>query len=209
MKDYWESITEGNVLYQMGPQSHRVYLLDLLKEKGVKSLLDVGCGSGPIYELIINNENWDNITEYKGIDPAPSFIRTCKANFPNGKWEVEDARDLKEEDNSYDCVLLMHALDYVYEYEKAIQEAARVANKYVLIVLWRGVNSNPTAENHLNDVNQSKDGYDYSLATLQEFAITPLTKAFEDAGLKLLLHTTGEEINKEGKTNTLFLLEKI
>ena len=67
-RPYWEHEDFG-VPYQMGPQKHRLYILDKLKELGVVTLLDVGCGTGPIYDLIVNppevEGRWDNIHKYK------------------------------------------------------------------------------------------------------------------------------------------------
>ncbi len=206
IQDYWSSIVKGNSLYQMGELSHRMYLLNLLDEMGVKSVLDVGCGTGPIYELMA--KYFYNYMKYKGVDPSPGMIESCQFNFPDGNWGVQNACNLKEGDGSFDCVLLMHSLDYIFDYQKAIQEAARVSKKYVLIVLWRSINYNPESEGVLYDPNVVKDNLDCKYATLQGFAIVPLLKAFYDAGLKLSVITNGEEINKEGKTNTLFLLEK-
>lgn len=223
-KNYWDFLTMDGKTYQMGPQSHRVYLLDLLKKLGVKSLLDNGCGTGPIYQLIKEtNEYLQNDPgatpmvvkrwnfKYKGTDYSQGMIEVCQKEFPEADWEVEDARKLTESDNSWDCVLLMHCLDHVDDYEAAIKEATRVAKKYVLIVLWRGINYDPNALNNLN--NRSRYGRedhepDWEDTHLQDFAWEPLKRAFVDAGLKLIQKEDGPEINKEGRYNTLLLLEK-
>src|SRR3990167_528334 len=134
-RTYWDTFTTS---YQMGLQKHRGYLLDLLRDKGVKSILDVGCGTGPIYELITKgpaNVEWN--FKYKGTDYSEGMIEVCKREFPEGDWEVEDARHLNEESDSWDCVLLMHSLDHLDNYKAAIAEATRVSKKYICIVLWR------------------------------------------------------------------------
>lgn len=222
-KNYWDSIVQGNSLYQMGPQSHRIYLLDLLREKGVKSVFDVGCGTGPIWQLIrddlnetvqggepVESARWN--FKYKGTDYSEGMIESCKFNFPEGDFEVQDARHLLEKDNSWDCVLLMHSLDHLDDYEAAIKEAARVAKKYVLIVLWRGINYKDDAQNNLNSKNRygkdESDPNDWEDTHLQDFAWNPLKKAFKDAKLKIALKEDGPEVNKEGRYNTVILLEK-
>jgi SAM-dependent methyltransferase len=223
-KNYWDYLTLNGKTYQMGAQSHRVYLLDLLKEVGVKSILDVGCGTGPIYDLIKNtDENYQhrpNSTplrykawtfKYKGTDYSEGMIEVCKKEFPEADWEVEDARKLSEKDNSWDCILLMHSLDHLDDYQAAIKEAARVAKKYVLIVLWRGINYTPGAVNNLNDRNMyGKELGDkpWQDTHLQDFAWEPLKKAFDEAGLNVVVKEDGEEVNKEGRYNTVILLEK-
>lgn len=221
-KNYWDYLTQDGHTYQMGAQSHRVYLLDLLMEKKVKSILDVGCGTGPIYQLIKETTAgdpgegrtnfWRWPFEYKGTDYSEGMIEVCKKEFPEGDWEVEDARKLTEKDKSWDCVLIMHTLDHLDDYQSAIKEAARVSKKYVLIVLWRGVNYSEGAINNLNDRNMyGKEPGDepWKDTHLQDYAWDPLVQAFREADLKMVLKEDGPEINKEGRYNTLILLEKI
>src|SRR3990167_5944784 len=91
--------------YQHGAQKHRVYMLNLLQEKGVKSLLDVGCGTGPIYEILRDEAAQAEtplMFDYKGTDYSRTMIETAKGLFPEGNWEVEDMRHLTEADNSWD-----------------------------------------------------------------------------------------------------------
>lgn len=210
LRNYWDYLAQDKFLYQMGPQSHRLYLLDLLEEKGVTSILDVGCGTGPIYELIKNEDSKWNF-KYKGTDYSEGMVNACKHHFPEGDWETEDARHLTEKDNSWDCVLLMHCLDHLDDYRAAIKEASRVAKKYVLIVLWRGINYEEGALNNLNDRNMygKEEGEEpWEDTHLQDFAWKPLEAAFKESGLKVIQKEDGPEINKEGRYNTLILLEK-
>lgn len=215
LKNYWDYLSSDGKTYQMGAQSHRVYLLNLLEDKGVFNILDVGCGTGPIYQLIrdMNNENprkWD--FRYKGTDYSEGMIEVCKKEFPEAMWEVQDARHLTEKDNSWDCVLLLHCLDHLDDYEAAIKEAARVARDYVLIVLWRGINYGEGAQNNLNDRNMygKEEGEDpWEETYLQDYAWKPLEEAFKKAGLEVELKEDGSEVNKEGRYNTVILLKKV
>ncbi|SRR6266436_4857014 len=207
-KNYWDYIVKDGNTYQMGAQSHRIFLLNLLLTKEVDTILDVGCGTAPIYQLI-KTEFLFQLLKYKGVDYSEGMIEVCKKEFPAGNFEVQDARNLKEEDNSWDCVLLLHALDHVDDYKLAISEAARVAKKYVLIVLWRAMTTN--GQNNLNSKNSldRQDGKDWEDTHLQEYAKEKLMEAFKENNLELEFEKNDEEINKEGKTNTLFLLKKI
>ena len=156
-KTYWDH-EDFSTAYQHGAQKHRLYILDKLEELGVHSLLDVGCGTGPIFDLIVNSEGekWLNIMAYKGTDYSWRMIDTAKKIFPNGEFEVQDARDMSEEDNSWDCVLIMHCLDHLDDYPAAIKEAVRVSKKYIAIILW-----NPFVQenvlNNRNDYGKPKD----------------------------------------------------
>ena len=81
-RTYWDTF-EG--AYQMGHQKHRDYLLDLMNKKGIASFLDVGCGTGPLYEL--NQENEFSM-EYKGTDYSPAQIEVAKKLFPEANLEA-------------------------------------------------------------------------------------------------------------------------
>ena len=172
--------------YQMGPQKHRIYILDKLAELNVLTLLDVGCGTGPIYQLLIDQDDthhpWDNILAYKGTDYSWRMIETAKKLFPHGEFEVQDARAMKEQDNSWDCVLLMHCLDHLDDYPAAIKEAVRVSKKYIAIILW-----NPfVAENVLNNRNMyaKKEGEEpWQDTHFQYYSKESLIKEFDKYGL--------------------------
>ena len=213
-KTYWDTF---ETLYQMGSQKHRIYMLDLLREKGVGSLLDVGCGTAPIYDLINRPDDggWTNITNYKGTDYSPAMIEICRREFSVGQFSVQDARNLKESDNSWDCVLLMHSLDHLDDYKAAIKEAARVARKYVCIILWRPFVTTGTNLNDRNDMGKKKDDKGNLLEPpwedthLQEYSREVLEQEFKKNNLTIEHIAEGETINSDAsKYNFLFLLKK-
>lgn len=205
---YWES-KDFESPYQMGEQPHRVYMLDLLQSYGVETLLDAGCGTGPIFDLIVNtDEKWD--FKYKGTDYSRQMIETAKREFPYGKWEVQDAREMTEKDNSWDCVLLMHALDHIDDYKAVIKEATRVSKKYVCIILWRGFINEGTHLNNKNRMGKREGEPDWKDTYLQEYSRKALAEAYEEAGLKIVHEADGDEINGDySHYNYLVLLEKI
>lgn len=212
LRTYWDKVASKGT-YQMGPQSHRIYLLNLLKEKGITSMLDVGCGTGPLYEILSYDwgkvdSHWDMIKKYKGVDYSEEMIKVCKREFPEGDFEWEDARSLTEADNSYDAVILMHTLDHIDEYQKAIDEATRVAKKYVIIILWRPVSDGD--KNNLNSHNSmERDFGEWQDTHLQDYSKKKLLEAFQKAGLTIEMQKADEEIQKEAKFTTIFLLKKV
>jgi len=179
--------------------------LNLLKEKGVNSILDVGCGTAPVYDLIKKNEAYS--FEYKGVDFSEGMISSCKYNFPEGNFQVEDMRHLDEEDNSWDCVLLMHALDHVDDYKVSIKEATRVAKKYVVIALWWPLDN----REKLNDRNhfEVKPGDpDWEDTWLHAYTRELLDEEFKKNNLETICYNDNEIISEYGKIGTIFLLEK-
>lgn len=118
--------------------------------EGGDYVLDVGCGSGWLWEM---SEKRDFALHYKGVDLTENFIEGCKIDFPMiqkwnpvepytlnqcPKWEIMDAQDLKEKDNSYDIVVLYHILEHCPDWERAAEEAIRVARERVIINFWHG-----------------------------------------------------------------------
>ncbi len=212
-KSYWEN-DFFKIPYQMGVQPHREFLLDLLKEKEVVSILDVGCGTGPIYQMIQEDKKkkgqlkWRWPFDYKGVDYSKTMIATAKREFPDGDFEVQDMRKLKELDDSWDCVLLMHALDHVDKYEEAIKEAARVAERYVCIVLWRKFVPEGTALNSVNTMDRD-DGIPWDDTHMQDYSMDVLFDAFRAAKLEVEKIEVGGKLNGSyARYNSLFLLRK-
>jgi len=189
-KNYWES-DFFKIPYQHGVQPHRTFLLNLLKEKDVDSVLDVGCGTGPLYQMMTENPKWD--FKYKGTDYSKTMIETAKREL-NGDFEVQDMRKLKEGNHSWDCVVLMHSLDHVDDYKKAIKEAARVAKRYVCIVLWRRFVPEGTTLNSVNKMDRTDD-IAWDDTHMQDYSVDALTDAFREAGLKV------EELEVGGALN--------
>ena len=202
-KTYWDTFESP---YQMGHQKHRDYLLNLFRFKNIKNLLDVGCGTGPIYQLL--KEAQDNI-KYKGTDYSWAMIDVAKREFPEADFEVQDARKLIEDDNSWDCVLLMHCLDHLDNYQAAIAEAARVTSKYVCIVLWRAFVDEGTRLNPRNMYGKSEGEDPWEDTFLQEYSKETLETEFKKNGLEIEQIAEGPEVNEENKYNFVYWLRKI
>lgn len=200
-KTFWDTFESA---YQMGEQKHRIFLMDLLKKHHIESLLDVGCGTGPICEI---NQKYG--FTYKGTDYSPAMIEIAKELFPNDTFEVEDARNLTESDNSWDCVLLLHCLDHLDDYASAIKEASRVSKKYVCIVLWRPFIEKGTNLNSVNRMGKEENEPNWEDTHLQEYSKQVLFEAFEQAGLEIVGMTQGDDVNDNPNgSNSLFLLIK-
>lgn len=201
-KTYWDTFETP---YQMGHQKHRDYMLDVLRNKGVESLLDVGCGTGPVYELL---KEANDPMQYKGTDYSYAMIEVAKSHFPEADFEVQDARKLDEEDNSWDCVLLLHSLDHLNDYQAAIKEAARVSKRYVCIVLWRSFVDEGTRLNDRNMYGKQEHEDPWEDTFLQEYSREALETEFEKNGLTIEQIAEGDTLNDEGKYNFLYLLRK-
>lgn len=205
INNFWDSNITVPKPYQMGPQKHRLYILNLLKKIGVKSLLDVGCGTGPIFVL---NKKFG--FKYKGTDYSEGMIESCKEQFPKGDFEVEDARHLTEADDSWDCVLLLHSLDHINDYKAAIKEATRVSNEYVCIVLWRTFADDHQV--HMNDVNmmeRTEEEGKWPDTYLMQFDRESLEKEFKKNKLEIVKTVEGSKLDSDhSRWNFMFLCKK-
>ena len=200
---FWDTVPGP---YQHGDQKHRMYLLDLLQIKGVETILDVGCGTGSLYE-IIKKHNFP--IEYKGIDYSSHFIECAQKLFPEALFEVQDMRHLDEPDDTFDCVVMLHSLDHVREYQDAIREATRVSNKYICIILWREFSTDFIHINDKNIIGKKPGEEPWKDTYLMQYDKKSLEDEFKKNNLIIEWTAEGDDLNSDqSKYNFLYLLKK-
>jgi len=138
--------------YHRGTDKSRDLLFDYISADN--SVLDVGAGSGWVYENFLNR---GIKLKYKGVDLTKNFIEGAKLDFPEAEWEVQDAQNLSEASNSWDVVLLYHVLELCPDWKKAVREALRVSKMRVIINFWHGY----TDYDVKHVTKQKTRGYDY------------------------------------------------
>jgi ubiquinone/menaquinone biosynthesis C-methylase UbiE len=103
-------------------------LLDLYK---VKSLLDLGCGTGRSLAYVREHSPQ---TILSGVEPVEALRQQClEKGFSPDQIQNGDACRLCHADGSVDCVSMFGVLHHIPKPELAIQEAMRVAAKMVVI----------------------------------------------------------------------------
>lgn len=93
------------------------------------SLLEVGCSSGFYSEVV---EIAGLQVQYSGCDYSDAFICLAREKYPAVAFEVEDATALSYPDCSFDVVVSGCCLLHIPEYVKGVEEAVRVASRYVI-----------------------------------------------------------------------------
>lgn len=93
------------------------------------SLLETGCASGYYSEVLSIN---DVPVRYSGCDYSEALIKMARSAYPNLAFDVDDATCLTYPDGKFDVVVSGCCLLHIYDYQKAICEAARVARSHVL-----------------------------------------------------------------------------
>lgn len=93
-------------------------------------LVEIGCGSGS-YSEILATLLPDGV-DYRGIDYSETMIARARIQHPGRPFEVGDATNLPYGDRSFEVVFNGVALMHIVDYEAAIREAARVAERYCI-----------------------------------------------------------------------------
>lgn len=99
-------------------------VLDELKNYPFQELLDVGCGTGPMIELLLK-EFPDH--HYTGVDLTPQMIQVARdKKLDHTKFLVGDSENLPFADQSFDVVICTNSFHHYPNPQIFMKEAARV-----------------------------------------------------------------------------------
>jgi len=142
----------------------------------IDTLLEVGCGSGYISEVIHHSR--PDISHYIGLDRAAAMTDLGQKTYPEHEFLTGNANALPFTDKSIDVVLngvsLMHTIDY----PQAIAECARVAKRYCVF-------STVPIHTEGGSVYLRKFAYDNPVFEIN-FHEQEIVNLFELAGLKIV-----------------------
>jgi len=130
----------GDLYNPANPISHsflarRLRCVELLGDLMGKKLLDLGCGTGALIELLARQK-----MEYEGVDIAPNMIQVAQIQIdqlelgPAFKVRVGSVESLPYPAASFDAVVGMGLLEYFDRPDAVIREALRVAKPGALLV---------------------------------------------------------------------------
>ncbi len=103
-----------------------------LEEKGIKTLLDIGTGSGLFAEafskagLLIS-----------GIDINEEMLTAAREYLPKCDFQIAPAENIPYGDKSFDAAFFGMVFHEVSDYKKALSEAFRVSKNTTLILEWQ------------------------------------------------------------------------
>jgi SAM-dependent methyltransferase len=138
-QSWWDdNLTESDLVWfceQLGSIDHgtRITVRNFLKSIGKVSLLDLACGPCIEYE----GYKRDGMkVDYTGVDSSNLLLE--KARIRNPEIRVINS-DLETdfEDGIFDVVLARHILEHQEDFTRVIKEAARLSNRYVIVVTFR------------------------------------------------------------------------
>ena len=102
----------------------------LSKTASIKSILEVGCGSGKLARLL-------DTDGYKivGLDHAELPLLWSKRNNNNITNVRGDAQDLPFKDDSFDCTIAIQMIDYLQQRRKFYEEVRRILRPGGIFIL--------------------------------------------------------------------------
>lgn len=133
---FWDSLANSFLkdCYQVELHSQHGWLLGKIKLIKPRKILEIGCGFGRNIRFLIDNGfDPEKIT---GIDISPKMIKNAKKYIDSEKVKllIADAGKLPFKSSSFDLVMVhgvfMHVLPS--QIERAIKEAVRVSNKFII-----------------------------------------------------------------------------
>ena len=131
----WQDVDENfyDRIYNYRPLLHKNFVQYFESKKNVKTILEIGCGSGtyPIeLEYLFKGK------KYVGIDIGKPAIEFCKKN---SKFEFICGNFIEIDLGSkFDLVFSHSVIDHVYDIEKFLEKILKITDKYAYISAYRG-----------------------------------------------------------------------
>jgi len=128
---YWDGLDRN---YQYKETEDQRYLVNMIIKDRNWSVFEASTGTG-IIPTILRKAGFEG--DYLGSDYCDVFIKHAQTNNPSERFIFADLGAVIDlPDNSYDCCVVRHGLEYVYPYLTALKELKRIARKYVYLVFW-------------------------------------------------------------------------
>jgi SAM-dependent methyltransferase len=120
---YYDEARRANLDYGDADHASHRAVLDALASAGVRTVLDVGCGTG---EFAVALESRLAELGYVGVDVSPLAARVARQLGRPGTFVAADAESLPFAAETFDAVVSLYALEHFPAPEAALVEACRV-----------------------------------------------------------------------------------
>ena len=139
LKEAWRRFTPAQVqnFLRVGHEGRdhpsRLKTIELLA--GMTSVLDVGCGTGVMFDVI--RERRPDI-DYRGIDVTAQFVAAARTRFPADAHRFTEGSlfDLDRLLGTFDAVLCRHILEHLPDFTPAVQHMYGRARRKLVIVFY-------------------------------------------------------------------------
>ena len=107
-------------------------IYNYLKDKDYHKLLDIGCGTGYLINMLSKDYN----AEYIGLDLSPEMIKQAKSkNIKNAIFVEGRSDEIPFDDNTFNIVTCSQSFHHYPDTDNAMQEARRVLKPGGLYIL--------------------------------------------------------------------------
>ena len=107
-------------------------VLKELKNKKFNDVLDCGCGTGPMIEILCEKYP-DKL--YTGLDLTPEMIKKAKEkNLPNTNFVVGDCEKIPFENESFDVIICTNSFHHYPNPQDFFDNAYRVLRKGEILI---------------------------------------------------------------------------
>ena len=107
-------------------------IYDYLKDKEYEKLLDIGCGTGYLINMLAKEYD----AEFTGLDLSPEMINQAKSkNIKNSTFIEGRSDDLPFKNDTFDVITCSQSFHHYPETDKPMQEARRVLKQGGLYIL--------------------------------------------------------------------------
>ena len=119
--------------YVVGKSDMTIILNELSKQKGLKNILELGCGNGTYSKVLAKNADKLLATDFS--DEMVNAAKIRLKSILNIKVEKANCFNLPYADNSFDTIFMANLLHIIPEPEKAVVESKRVLTKSGRIIV--------------------------------------------------------------------------
>lgn len=105
------------------------FIFEKLEKENLNSLLELGCGRAEILNFLPLS------MKYTGLDPSSKCITELKSKDRDNSFIEGYAEEISFDDNSFDFIFSVNALEHFYDPQKSIVEMIRVAKPGGYIIL--------------------------------------------------------------------------
>ena len=133
---YWSQFTdeyEEKQAFVTGKALISATQSELLKEKKLGKVLELGCGTGLYTETMAKNS--DSILATDLSDEMIEMAKKKRGNLKNVKFQKANALNLEYENESFDTVFMANLIHVIGNAEKLIRESNKVLKKGGSIII--------------------------------------------------------------------------
>lgn len=159
-----------------------------LRELRGKKVLEIGCGSGYLFDHIRRN---DIPVDYVGSDVNQHMVSHCRDKYPEARWVQLNELPYPYAGDEFDVVLIWNVIHHLNDYADVLgllSEATRIGAR---VIMFEPLQSNPRLLRALKSLHwKITDGGKYY------FTRTEWQDVFERVGAEIVWEKMSEPLNQ-------------